>query len=162
MLFYIWMAVVIAIDQWSKYRIRATMEVGDSVPVLDRVLNLTFIYNKGAAFSILQGQTWFFLLAVLAVLAGVLYARHRGSFKGKPMMEIGAAVLLGGAIGNAIDRVAFGQVTDFFEFKFVHFAIFNVADVAVDAGAVLIGLSLLLSSRKDAASAAEKPEGPEG
>ena len=144
MLFYVLIALVVGIDQWVKYYVRASMEIGESVPLIDGLMNLTSHRNPGAAFGILEGQTWFFLLSVLVVIGAVIYYRAKGELKGRPMLELGVALLVGGAIGNAIDRMLFGVVTDFFDLQFVHFAIFNVADVAINVGVGLMALSMLL------------------
>ena len=144
MFFYILIALVVVVDQWVKYYIRTHMSMGESIPLIDGVINLSYTRNPGAAFGILEGHTWFFILSTLVVLAAVIYYRIRGDLKGRPLMEMGVALLVGGAIGNAIDRVMHGLVTDFFEFQFVHFAIFNVADVAINIGVGLMALSILL------------------
>jgi len=144
MLFYILIALVVAIDQWVKYYIRINMEIAESVPLWEGVINLTSHRNPGAAFGILEGQQWFFLLSTLLVVVGVLYFRAKGELNGRPLMETGVALLVGGAIGNAIDRMMYGVVTDFFDLQFVQFAIFNVADVAINVAVGLMGLSVLL------------------
>jgi signal peptidase II len=161
MLFYILVAAVVAIDQWVKYYIRASMEIGESVPLLEGVINLTSHRNPGAAFGILEGQQWFFLLSTLAVVIGVLYFRAKGEFKGRLLMEIGVALLIGGAIGNAIDRMLFGVVTDFFDLQWVRFAIFNVADVAINLGVGLMGVAVLLDSLKQKKPVREPQHGQE-
>ncbi|MGZ4107098.1 MAG: signal peptidase II [Tumebacillaceae bacterium] len=148
MYFYVLIALVVGIDQWVKYYIRAHMTMGDTVAVWPGVLNLTYIGNEGAAFSILAGQQWFFVLCTIAVIIAVAYFRRKGVMKGNRLLETGVALLVGGAIGNAIDRVTLHFVTDFFELKFVHFAIFNVADIAVNLAVVFMVLHVILGERK--------------
>ncbi|MFD2171496.1 signal peptidase II [Tumebacillus lipolyticus] len=143
MLFYLLIALVVALDQVMKYYIRLNMEVAQSIPLLDGLINLTSHRNQGAAFGILEGQQWFFILSTLVVIVGAIYFRAKGELKGRPVREISLALLLGGAIGNAIDRVLFGEVTDFFDLQFVDFAIFNIADVAINIGVGLLVLSML-------------------
>jgi signal peptidase II len=144
MLFYLLIALVVILDQVMKYYIRVNMEVTESVPLWEGVINLTSHRNPGAAFGILEGQQWFFILSTVAVIIGVIYFRAKGELKGRPLMETGLALLVGGAVGNAIDRVMFGVVTDFFDLQFVKFAIFNIADVAINIGVGLMILSMLL------------------
>lgn len=148
MYFYVLIALVVGIDQWVKYYIRSHMEVGQSVPLIDGLINLTYHRNAGAAFSMLEGQQWFFILSSLLVLVAVIYYRRKGELKNRPLMEFGVALLVAGAIGNMIDRIAFGRVTDFFDLQFVRFAIFNVADVAINVAVVLMVLSILLEMFK--------------
>lgn len=148
MLFYLLIALVVVLDQVMKYYIRTNMEVTESVPLWEGVINLTSHRNTGAAFGILEGQQWFFILSVVAVIVGVIYFRSKGEFKGRPLMETGVALLVGGAIGNAIDRVVFGAVTDFFDLQFMSFAIFNIADVAINIGVGLMILSMLVEWAK--------------
>ncbi|ASS77220.1 signal peptidase II [Tumebacillus algifaecis] len=143
-MFYLLIALVVVLDQVMKYYIRANMDVTESVPLWEGVINLTSHRNPGAAFGILEGQQWFFILSTAAVVVGVIYFRAKGELKGRPLMEIGLALLMGGAIGNAIDRVLFGVVTDFFDLQFVSFAIFNIADVAINIGVGLMILSMLI------------------
>ncbi|TCP52409.1 signal peptidase II [Tumebacillus sp. BK434] len=144
MLFYLLIALVVVLDQVMKYYIRTNMQVTESVPLWEGVINLTSHRNTGAAFGIMEGQQWFFILSVVAVIVGVIYFRAKGEFKGRPLMETGVALLVGGAIGNAIDRVVFGAVTDFFDLQFTKFAIFNIADIAINLGVGLMILSMLL------------------
>ena len=144
MLFYVLIALVVGIDQWVKYYVRTSLQIGESVPLINGLINLTSHRNPGAAFGILAGQTWFFLLSTIVVLLAVLYDRRKGELKGRPLLETGVALLVGGAIGNATDRVVHGVVTDFFDLQFVHYAIFNVADVAINVGVALMALSILI------------------
>ncbi|MBL0388757.1 signal peptidase II [Tumebacillus sp. ITR2] len=148
MYFYLIIALVVAIDQWVKYYVRHHLEIGQSVPLIDGVINLTSHRNAGAAFSILEGQQWFFILSSLAVVAAVIYYRRKGELRGRPLMEFGVALLVAGAIGNMLDRLVLGVVTDFFDLQFVQFAIFNVADIAINLAVVLIVLAILIESFK--------------
>lgn len=148
MYFYILIALVVGIDQWVKYYVRTHLEIGQSVTLIDGVLNLSSHRNAGAAFSILEGQQWFFILSSLLVVAAVIFYRRKGDLKRGSLMEFGVALLVGGAIGNMIDRMVFGVVTDFFDLQFVRFAIFNVADVAINVAVGLMVLSILIETFK--------------
>jgi signal peptidase II len=148
MLFYALILLVVGIDQWVKYYVRTTMDLYESFPLIDGVINMTSHRNPGAAFGILAGQQWFFLLSTVAVVGVVLYYRCKGELKGRPVLETGLALLVAGAIGNAIDRVMFGEVTDFFDLQFIDFAIFNVADIAINVAVGLMVLSALFEGRR--------------
>ncbi len=144
-----WIApAVILLDQavkgWAQGSLRA---VALSSFVQDRVLipgilGLTYAENTGAAFSMLSGQPFAMgLISVLCIGLGWLLLR---SYRLGTLSRIGAMLMLGGAVGNLIDRLFRGYVIDMFEFLFVRFAIFNVADAAVTAGAALLFLTMLL------------------
>ncbi|WP_028551090.1 signal peptidase II [Paenibacillus sp. UNC451MF] len=143
MLFYSIAVVVIAIDQLAKIWIRGSIAVGDSVPFWDSVLNLTHYENSGMAHSLFQGYGRLFALFAILFISGVLYYRKKGDVKGKPM-DISMGFLVGGAAGNAIDRILFGKVTDFLEFTSGH-GILNLADVAINIGVVLLLITAAVS-----------------
>lgn len=148
MYFYVLIALVVAIDQWVKYYIRTNMDIGESIPLWEGLINLTSHRNPGAAFGILEGQQWFFLLSTVVVIIAVIYYRAKGEVRKGSLMDWGLALLVGGAIGNAIDRAMYGVVTDFFDLQFVQFAIFNVADVAINVAVGLMLLSMLVDWQK--------------
>ncbi len=143
-----WLAValaVIVLDQISKALVRHFLPLGDSI-ALAPFFNLVYIHNPGAAFSFLAGQTgwqrWLFTALALAAAAVIIWLlRRHGDRK---LFSLGLALILGGAIGNVIDRVAFGQVTDFLDFYLTlhgrqwHWPAFNLADSAITVGAVLV------------------------
>ena len=136
MLFYWTMLIVTAIDQGSKAMIRSRMEVGETITVWDPFLHFTYYENTGAAFSSFEGYgQWFVVIAVL-LAGGVIYYRRKGMLRGV-LMELGTGFLVGGALGNAIDRVVFGKVTDFIEVRSGH-GIMNLADMAINVGVVLM------------------------
>lgn len=146
MLFYITAFAVILIDQVTKYLIRLHLPVGESMEVWRDHLLFTHYQNSGAAFSSFQGYgRWFVPVAVL-ILAVVLYYRRKGQLKGM-LMELGTGFFVGGAIGNAIDRVAFNQVTDFIQFH-ADRGILNLADLAINAGVLLMLADSLIPRRK--------------
>ncbi len=157
MLSWLWIsAVVIAIDQLTKWMAEASLEPGQPVAVMPH-LDMTLSYNFGAAFSFLGDQNgwqrWFFAgLAVIVCLFIINWMRKLK--KRQVWAALGLALVLGGAIGNLIDRLLYGKVIDFvsvyFDIPFVmenyHFAIFNVADMAITGGAVLLVFLSLFAS----------------
>ncbi|WP_282937129.1 signal peptidase II [Paenibacillus sp. RC67] len=143
MLFYSIVIIVVAIDQLAKIWIRSSIEVGESVPFWNSVLHLTHYENSGMAHSLFQGYGRLFAVFAVLFIAGVLYYRKKGDIKGKPM-DISMGFLVGGAAGNAIDRILFGKVTDFLEFTSGH-GILNLADVAINIGVVLLLITAAIS-----------------
>lgn len=140
---YLWLAgLVLVLDQITKYLAVTYLSFGVPVAVMAH-FNLTLVYNYGAAFSFLADmggwQRWFFAVLALAVSAGLLFWLSK--LKAKPTFEVlGLNLILAGAIGNLIDRVLFGKVTDFLDFYYGswHYATFNIADVAISVGAAML------------------------
>nr|SPS05663.1 prolipoprotein signal peptidase (signal peptidase II) [Candidatus Nitrotoga fabula] len=134
-------ALVIFLDQFTKLWVSRSFAYGENLAVTE-FFNLVLVHNRGAAFSFLSGaggwQRWFF--SVIAVLASGwmiwLLRKHRQD----PLFCFALSLILGGALGNLIDRVAYGYVVDFLDFywQMYHFPAFNVADSAVTCGAALL------------------------
>ena len=134
--------LVIVVDQATKYWIQSRMAYGESSPVIREIFHITYILNPGAAFGILENKTWFFIAVALALLAGVAYLYPRMPAN-QPMVKLGAGLLVGGAVGNLIDRVRIGYVVDFFDFRI--WPIFNVADICIVCGVACLAYFLLLT-----------------
>ena len=157
MAFWLFMAaLLVVLDQITKLYFEHAYTYGQRVNLLP-VFDFTLVYNPGAAFSFLAGQDgwqrWFFTALALGV-AGViawLLRRHAGT---QPRFCLALTLILGGAVGNAIDRVAHGHVIDFLLFYWNnwYFPAFNIADVGITCGAVLLVLDELLRGRKPAAA----------
>lgn len=159
MFYYILAAAVIALDQWTKWLIVKNMEIGDSITIIDNFLYITSHRNSGAAWGILQGQMWFFYVITAVVIVGIMYYIHKAA-KGKWLMGISLGLLLGGAIGNFIDRVLRQEVVDFintYPFGY-NFPVFNVADSALVIGVALLILQMIREERE----AKEKSHGENG
>lgn len=146
MLFYVLAAFVVAVDQLSKWWIREHMLMGESTQMWHGLIYFTRLENTGAAGSSFEGYgRWFVPVAVL-IVAFVIYYRRRGKLKGF-WMEIGTAFFVGGAIGNAIDRVLFNGVTDFIQPRGKG-GIMNIADLSLNIGMIVVVLTLLFTRRK--------------
>lgn len=132
-------AAVVLADQLTKWLIRETVDRGEAWPG-DWLVKIVHITNSGAAFGMLQGAGP--LLAVTSVIGGaaILVYLFNPSFA-HPLMRVGLALMLGGAIGNLIDRLVKGEVVDFI--KFPNFPAFNVADSAITIGVVLLLWTML-------------------
>ncbi len=118
-------AIVLVIDQISKHVINTYMGLGDTIPLIKNVLHITLVHNIGAGFGILQGQRWFFIIFSLIVL-GVLIRKWNKITK---EVVIPLGLILGGLIGNLIDRVILIHVIDFIDFRI--WPVFNVADSCI-------------------------------
>ena len=141
MVYWILAAAIVAADQVVKALVRASIPLHTAVPFLPG-FDLTYVQNTGAAFSILNTHTW--MLAVLSGAASVILGAALAR-KALPHWSgmLALALLLGGAVGNLIDRALFGFVTDMFATTFMNFAVFNVADIGVTLGAVLLLLHVI-------------------
>jgi signal peptidase II len=132
---------VIILDQLSKYGISRAFQPGDSL-TLTSFFNLVLAYNTGAAFSMFAGaggwQRVFFMAIALLAAGVILYLLHRHA--DSPLFSFGLSLVLGGAIGNLIDRIALGHVVDFIQLHAggYYWPAFNVADSAITIGAVLL------------------------
>ncbi|HIZ18773.1 MAG TPA: signal peptidase II [Candidatus Olsenella stercoravium] len=140
-------AAVVALDQLSKLAARDLLVPGEPVTLIPGVMDLSLIYNTGAAFSMGEGAGPLFVLVAAAMCVAGVYVAWRRADVPLPLLLTLAAVV-GGGIGNAIDRVVLGAVTDFFATTFVDFAIFNVADIFVTCG---VPIALVLWWRWDVA-----------
>jgi signal peptidase II len=144
-------AAVVALDQATKIAIERAFDFGDSTPITG-FFNVVLTYNKGAAFSFLAGASgwqgnFFTVIGIAASLFIVFLLARHGSQK---LFSAALALILGGALGNVIDRLAYGHVIDFLDFHWRgwHWPAFNVADSAIVCGAGLLILDELLRVRK--------------
>ncbi|MGG2198517.1 MULTISPECIES: signal peptidase II [Paenibacillus] len=124
----------IGIDQATKLWVRFHMHLGETLVIWQDVLHFTYYRNSGAAGSTFQGYGRYFIIPAVLFVLYMAYARKQGQLK-NGMAEAGAALLVGGAIGNAIDRAVFGWVTDFVDNGR---GILNLADIAIQVGVLLL------------------------
>ena len=146
----IWIALaVIVIDQVTKAAVRAQVSLHGDVTIIDGMLDITYVRNSGAAFGLLNTLDFPFKATLIAtVAAGALVAIAAYAARVAPAQRIarvGLALILGGAVGNLIDRVAFGYVVDFVDvyWRSYHFWAFNVADSAITTGVVVMVLDMM-------------------
>ena len=146
----IWAVIVVGsviLDQWTKMlAVRDLMPIRSTV-LLDGILGLRYVENTGAAFGMLKGQRWFFIILSTAAIIAISIYLVKCRKTVPPLLGVSLAMIVGGGIGNQIDRIANGYVVDFLEFLFMDFAIFNVADCFVTVGAFLVIFDLLLIDR---------------
>ncbi len=136
-------AALVALDQLVKYLVRANIPLGGSAPFIPYLLDLTYVRNTGAAFSLLRSHTWLLTLTSVVVVLVMCALILKGFFKNRLGMWSAALVLAGG-MGNLIDRAVFGYVTDMFKTVFMDFAVFNVADCCITIGVPLLFLYVML------------------
>ncbi|WP_275677705.1 signal peptidase II [Neobacillus drentensis] len=142
-LYYFFITFVILIDQLSKYWIRTHIKVGSSIEIWKGVLNLSHIENSGAAFSSFQGYGRFFV--PVAFIVGVIMLKYRREVKYRRLLvDLGTGLLIGGGIGNAIDRILYNQVTDFISFHSNH-GILNFADYFIQYGMIILLIDLIFN-----------------
>lgn len=139
------------LDYITKRWIVNNMKIDEQFSVIGDFFLITSHRNRGAAFGILQEQRVFFIIITIVILVGILWYAHIMREKGSKTLLVGLALVLGGALGNFIDRVRFGEVVDFFKFNFgsYTFPIFNIADSAIVIGVGLILLDTLLEVRRE-------------
>lgn len=140
--------LLVVLDQWCKAAVTGALgSVGASAPFLPGVLRLTLVHNYGASWGILSGQTTLLLVVTGLVCLALLIAL----LMGKPASWLGRlslAFILGGAVGNALDRFLQGYVTDMFETVFMSFPVFNLADCCITLGAAFLILWVLTDEKK--------------
>ena len=128
-------ALLVALDQLVKYLVLTYIPLGGHVPFLPHLLELTYVKNTGAAFSLFEEHTWLLALVSLVMSVVLALALWKGFFR-HPVGKVTLALLLAGAVGNLIDRVFRGFVVDMFNVLFMNFAVFNVADICVVCGGI--------------------------
>lgn len=139
--------ILIIIDQLTKYLTVQNIALYEVVEVIPNIVSLTYIQNTGAAFSILEGQMWFFYIVTIIVVAGLIYYMYTEAKEDKVLGYL-LSIILAGAIGNFIDRLFLQYVVDMIKLEFINFAIFNVADSYLTIGIVVLFIYILYDERK--------------
>lgn len=148
MIYYLLIALVVfLLDQGSKWLVVHFMKYGETIPLWPGVFHITSHRNAGAAFGILQNQRWFFLLITVLVVVGILIFLWKQKERA-PLLSTALGIILGGAVGNFLDRLISGEVVDFLDFRLINYPIFNLADSSIVIGVGLILLDTLLQGRK--------------
>lgn len=152
MIYTIMIVTMVALDRWSKMWAQDVLTKVDTLPLLQNVFHLTYVENRGAAFSILHGKVGFLILFTGIVLM-FLFAMLISSIKKREskILIMALTMVIGGAIGNMYDRIVLGYVVDYFDFRLINFAVFNVADVFVVCGSILLGIYLIFFEGKEKA-----------
>lgn len=133
---------LIVIDQISKYLALNNLANIGSIPIIENIFHLTYVENRGAAFGMFQNnQIVFIIVAVFASIVGLYYIYKK---KLNLLGNISIVLIISGAIGNLIDRVRLGFVVDYFDFRFIWDYVFNVADIFVVVGTILLCIYIIV------------------
>ena len=139
---------IVALDQWTKFLVVENIPLYGHVDAIPGLFHFTYVRNTGAAFSAFEGAQWLFAIIFLALTAAVFfeYFKKRQPFTTFERWMI--ASIYGGGVGNMIDRVRFGYVVDMIEVDFIRFAVFNVADIFITCGCILLILHLAFFNKE--------------
>ena len=129
-------AAILALDQWVKHWITVNLPLGESMPLLPGFMQLRTVHNYGAAWSSFSGMRWLLVGVTSVIVLAVAYVLVRRIVR-HPLGVAACFLILSGGLGNIIDRVRLGYVVDMFDFQFMNYPVFNVADIAVVCGALL-------------------------
>ena len=141
--------LILGLDQLTKSLIESILQLHESIELIPGFFSLTYARNTGAAWSMLAGQMTFFIVLTSAVLCGLIWLMVKTP-KESTWTRISFSLIMGGAIGNFIDRISFGYVRDFLDFILFgyDFPIFNVADMALCIGVALLALVMLMDKEE--------------
>ena len=145
---------LIGIDQLTKWLVRTSLSSSRSIEIIGGFFNLTYVENRGAAFGLLQNMKVFFVIVALIVaIAGLVYihrsksrdgARTKKDLRIARINRLSVSSIIGGAIGNLIDRLWLGYVVAFFDFRFIWSYVFNFADILVVVGTLVFCISMFM------------------
>jgi signal peptidase II len=144
-MFFLMIIVTFLLDQASKAVVQLWMYQGESIPVVPHFFHLTYILNPGAAFGLMAYQTPLLVAVTVILLVGVAVG-YRRICAGGPLLRYGLSLVVGGALGNLVDRLRYGHVVDFLDFRV--WPVFNLADMAIVIGACLLTLELIKEGKK--------------
>ena len=151
---WIWAAVsaviLVILDQGTKLLALSSLKPIGSCTVIDGILDFTFVENRGVAFGMLSGKRWIILLITVVIAAGVIwYYKSLPRTREYRPVRWSLVLILAGAVGNIIDRLFRGYVVDFFEFTFFNWPVFNVADIYVVVGVIILMIMVLFVIKDD-------------
>jgi signal peptidase II len=132
--------ITLSLDQLTKFLVTKNLSLNQSLPLIKGAFHLTLVHNRGAAFGILKNQVPLFIFT--AIFSVFLIFLNLKNNKNRKFYNISLALILAGALGNLIDRLFFGYVIDFLDFRI--WPVFNVADSAITVGAILLGYSICI------------------
>ena len=136
-------AAIIVLDQLSKWLTVINLDFGETFPVIEGVFHFTYVKNTGMAFGMLKDHRWVFMVfSTISIIVLIVYL-----FRFRPenrWMQVSLALIIGGGLGNMIDRILLGYVVDFLDFTLINFAVFNVADSFVCIGAGIMIVCLII------------------
>ena len=140
----VFVAALIGLDQYTKYLAATVLKNSGPIVIIDKVFELSYLENRGAAFGILQNQQLFFFVVSLIFMLVVVYLFYTVPFEKKYLpFKLAVLVIMAGGIGNMIDRVTLKYVVDFLYFKAIDFPVFNIADCYVTVSSVIIAILII-------------------
>lgn len=136
--FWIIALVIVLLDQILKNSIRSAFELGESLPIINNILHITYVQNTGVAFGLFKGVNFLFIIVALIAIGVILYCykKYNKIITKNTLLILSTSFLLGGAIGNLLDRIFLGFVVDFIDFRI--WPAFNIADSALTIGVILL------------------------
>ena len=142
-------AIAVGLDQLTKWLVMTRMTEFQEIPIIEGFFSIQFVYNPGAAFGILTNQRWLFVIVGIVALF-LMFHYLRGPASRHWMSTLALGLLMGGTVGNLIDRIRAGEVVDFllFYWRDYYFPNFNVADTCITVGVGLLLLHLLMMEEK--------------
>ncbi len=142
--------LLIGLDQWTKYLALTQLKPVGNIEFIKGIMDFTFVENRGVAFGMFSGQRWFILLLTCAITLGLVYyyikLPRTAEYK---LVRFSMVLIFSGAIGNIIDRMRLGYVVDFFEFTFFEWPVFNMADIYVVVGVILLSLLIIFVIKEE-------------
>ena len=144
MLYIIISIILVIIDQITKLATVKYLMPVKSLTLIDGILSLTYVENRGAAFGVMQNARWFFIIFTLAVIVAAFIYTFVSKQRDKTFL-ISVALICSGGMGNLIDRIFRGYVVDMIEVTFINYPVFNFADICVVCGAILLCIYVLFS-----------------
>ena len=150
MIFYLVITILLVlIDQVVKILVERHMFFGDTISIIDGFLHLTYVQNRGIAFGIFQGKVDIISIATVIAIIGIIVYFFKNVKKSNLFEKAAYVFIISGAVGNMIDRLTRGYVVDMIDFRGIWSFVFNIADVYINLGVILLLLDLLLKRRKD-------------
>ena len=137
--------VTLIIDQVSKMIVKMTVALGSRISIIGDFMHLTYVKNTGAAFGMLKDRTWIFYIAAVLFFCIYLYMNFIKPKESSKIEKYSTSVIMGGVLGNVLDRIRFGSVVDFISVK--NFSVFNLADCAITIGLAVLAWYILFKSR---------------
>lgn len=152
----VWLAMigVWIIDRFLKSLVQTNFIEGETLKVIPKVFHVTYVLNPGAAFGLMAGQTWIFVVTALLVVGGVIYGQFRIP-RGEKLTRLAIGMIGGGALGNLYDRLRIGRVVDYLDFQIWPF-VFNFADSMIVVGVGLLLFLIYWHEKEQAKSIAEE------
>lgn len=146
----IFVCALVGVDQFSKYLAVNILKPQNTISIIDNIFSLTFVENRGAAFGIFQGRTTILSVITIFIVIGIIYFYIKlPKNKVYTWLRFSLILIISGALGNFIDRVRQGYVVDFFHATFINFPVFNIADIYVVTGAILMAILVIFFIKEE-------------